>query len=46
MGFVIFGELPDLLSWMGYLVIFGMSLLMFMYNNKMAWFKHVKDMED
>lgn len=46
MGFVIFGEVPDLFSWMGYIVIFGMSLLMFMYNNKMLFFKNVADMEE
>ena len=45
MGFVVFGQLPDALSWMGYLIIFGMSLLMFMYNNKMAFFKNVTDVE-
>lgn len=33
-GMLFFGELPDLLSIAGYLIIFGMSVLMFFYNNR------------
>lgn len=33
-GFLAFGEVPDALSILGYGLIFGMSLLMFIYNGK------------
>ena len=32
-GFVMFGQLPDLLSWLGYVIIIGMAVLMFILNN-------------
>ncbi len=34
LGFLVFGQIPDLLSWIGYAVICGMAVLMFLYNNK------------
>ena len=35
-SFLFFGELPDWLSILGYVLIFGMSALMFLYNNRHA----------
>ena len=32
LGFVVFGQIPDLLSWLGYIVICSMAVLMFLYN--------------
>lgn len=32
LGFVIFGQMPDVLSWLGYIVICLMAVLMFLYN--------------
>lgn len=34
LGFVIFGQIPDMYSWAGYVVICAMAVLMYMYNNK------------
>lgn len=34
LGFVIFGQIPDGLSWMGYAVICTMAVVMFLYNNR------------
>lgn len=34
LGFFIFGQLPDILSWLGYLIICAMAVLMFFYNLK------------
>ncbi len=34
LGFVAFGQIPDLLSWIGYAVICGMAVGMFLYNNR------------
>lgn len=34
LGFVVFGQLPDVLSWMGYIVICSMAVVMFLYNQK------------
>lgn len=34
LGFVFLGELPDIYSIVGYIVIISMSVLMFLYNNK------------
>lgn len=34
LGFLVFGQIPDLLSWAGYLIICAMAVLMFLYNNK------------
>ena len=39
LGFVIFGQVPDLYSWMGYAVICAMAVLMYMYNNKKFIFR-------
>lgn len=36
LGFLAFGQIPDILSWMGYLVICGMAVGMFLYNNRKA----------
>ncbi len=33
LGYLIFGQVSDLLSWMGYLVIILMAVLMYLYNN-------------
>lgn len=35
LGFVMFGQMPDLCSVAGYVIICGMALLMFLYNNRM-----------
>ena len=32
LGFIVFGQIPDWLSSMGYLIIFSMALTMFLYN--------------
>lgn len=34
LGFVFFGQIPDLLSWLGYLVIIGAAIALFFYNAK------------
>lgn len=34
LGFLVFGQIPDLLSWVGYLIICAMAVLMFLYNKK------------
>lgn len=34
LGFVVFGQIPDLLSWLGYAIICLMAVLMFLYNKK------------
>ena len=34
LGFVIFGQMPDGLSWLGYAVICTMAVVMFLYNNR------------
>lgn len=34
LGFIVFGQIPDLLSWIGYALICFMALLMFIYNKK------------
>ncbi len=36
LGFFVFGQIPDLLSWIGYVVICSMAVLMFLYNRKHA----------
>ena len=35
-GFFIFGDLPDLYSFIGYILVCGMALLSFMHNNRHA----------
>lgn len=32
LGFVVFGQLPDMYSWIGYIVICAMAVIMFFYN--------------
>lgn len=34
LGFLAFGQIPDLLSWLGYVVICSMAVFMFLYNNR------------
>lgn len=34
LGFFVFGQVPDLLSWLGYGIICAMAVAMFLYNNK------------
>ena len=34
LGFLFFGQIPDVLSWVGYGIICGMAVLMFFYNKK------------
>lgn len=34
LGFLVFGQIPDLLSWGGYVVICSMAVTMFLYNRK------------
>ena len=34
LGFVVFGQLPDALSWLGYGIICLMAVVMFLYNKK------------
>ena len=33
-GYFIFGQIPDLFSWLGYLIICSMAVAMFFYNNR------------
>lgn len=35
LGFIMFGQMPDMYSVIGYFIICGMALLMFLYNNRM-----------
>lgn len=34
LGFFVFGQIPDALSWIGYAIIVSMAVLMFIYNKK------------
>lgn len=34
LGFVMFGQIPDLFSWLGYGIIIGVAVLMFWYNKR------------
>lgn len=34
LGFIVFGQIPDLLSWIGYFIICTMAVIMFIYNKK------------
>lgn len=34
LGFFLFGQIPDLLSWIGYAVIISMAVVMYCYNNR------------
>lgn len=36
LGFFVFGQIPDLFSWIGYVVICSMAVVMFLYNRKHA----------
>ncbi len=34
LGFLVFGQIPDLLSWIGYAIICGAGIIMFLYNSR------------
>lgn len=34
LGFIVFGQIPDPLSWLGYIIICSMAVVMFLYNNR------------
>lgn len=34
LGFMVFGQAPDLYSWVGYIIICGTAVVMFLYNNE------------
>ena len=36
LGFFVFGQIPDALSWVGYTIIVAMAVLMFFYNKRRA----------
>ena len=36
LGYIAFGQIPDLLSWIGYLIIVSMAVLMFVYNRRIS----------
>ena len=40
LGFFVFGDVPDLLSVVGYVIIVAMAIVMFAYNNKLWFFSH------
>lgn len=33
LGFIVFGQVPDVYSWLGYVIIISMAVVMFWYNN-------------
>lgn len=46
LGFFVFGQVPDLLSWLGYFIICAMAVVMFFYNknkNNQGGIKHEKN---
>ena len=34
LGFILFGQIPDVLSFLGYIIIIGVAVVMFWYNNR------------
>lgn len=38
-GFFLFGQVPDLMSLLGYAVITGAAILMYLYNNRLWLFR-------
>lgn len=42
LGFFVFGDIPDWLSWLGYAIICSMAILMFIYNKK----KEIKTLQE
>ncbi|MBE6824167.1 MAG: DMT family transporter [Ruminococcaceae bacterium] len=40
LGFIVFSQVPDILSVVGYVVIVLMAVLSFLYSNKLLWFKN------
>lgn len=43
LGLIFLGELPDMLSLAGYLIIISAAILMYMYNNQKGLFKKLKE---
>ena len=41
LGFVVFGQIPDMFSWIGYAVICSMAVVMFFYNNRKIEREHI-----
>lgn len=41
LGFIMFGDIPDVLSVIGYFIIIIMALIMFLYNNQLWIFKRI-----
>ena len=41
LGFVVFGQIPDVLSWIGYAIICSMAVVMFLYNNRKNEREHI-----
>ena len=41
LGFIMFGDIPDVLSVIGYFIIIIMALIMFLYNNQLWIFKKI-----
>lgn len=41
LGFVVFGQIPDMFSWIGYAVICSMAVVMFLYNNRKSEREHI-----
>lgn len=41
LGFVVFGQIPDVLSWIGYAIICSMAVAMFLYNNRKSEREHI-----
>lgn len=37
LGFVLFDQIPDALSFLGYIIIIGVAVVMFWYNNRKEW---------
>ena len=40
LGFIVFSQVPDVLSIIGYVVIILMAILSFLYSNNLLWFKN------
>ena len=39
LGYFLFRQIPDLLSWIGYAIIISMAAIVFLYNKKIGEFK-------
>ena len=42
LGFIVFGDVPDVYSFIGYGIIILMAIIMFAYNNNLWMFKNRK----